>query len=274
MQSVFTFIKKYRFIGLAVLAVVLLSGCQAAASGEPIDPETAGFFDKYFVLTFSNIIKGVASVLGGSYGFSIIVVTLIVRLALMPLMLKQSKNSYQMRDKMAVIKPEMESIQAKYKGKKDAESQKKMQQETMALYQKHNFNPIASIGCLPLIIQFPILIGFYYAIRTTQEIAEHSFLWFNLGQSDLIMPFVAAAIYFIQFRVTQIGMEPNQKKQMAIMGLISPVMIGLVSFNAPAALPLYWAVGGLFLIAQQLLSKKLYMPASSANVTVNASNQH
>lgn len=260
MHSVFTFIKKYRFISFAFLALLLLSGCQAAANGEPIDPESAGFFDKYFVLTFSRVIKGVASFLGGNYGLSIVVVTLIVRLALMPLMLKQSKNSYQMRDKMALIKPEMEAIQAKYKGKKDKESQQKLQQETMQLYQKHNFNPLTSMGCLPLIIQFPILIGFYYAIRTTQEIAQHSFLWFNLGQSDLIMPFVAAAIYFAQFRVTQIGMEPSQKKQMAFMGLLSPVMIGFVSFNAPAALPLYWAVGGLFLIAQQLLSKKLYMP--------------
>lgn len=259
-QSVFTFIKKYRFIGLALLAVIILSGCQAAASGEPIDPETAGFFDKYFVLTFSGIIKSVASLLGGNYGLSIVFVTVLIRLALMPLMLKQSKNSYQMRDKMAIIKPEMEAIQEKYKGKKDAESKNKMQQETMQLYQQHNFNPIASMGCLPMIIQFPILIGFYYAIRTTQEIAQHSFLWFNLGQSDLIMPFVAAAVYFLQFRVSQMGMDPAQKKQMAFMGLVSPLMIGFVSFNAPAALPLYWTVGGIFLICQQLLSKKLYMP--------------
>ncbi|WP_079707834.1 membrane protein insertase YidC [Paraliobacillus ryukyuensis] len=263
MESVFTFFKKYRVIGIALVAIILLSGCQAAASGQPIDPETAGFFDKYFVLTFSKIIKGVASFLGGSYGVSIVVVTLIVRLALMPLMLKQSKKSYEMRDKMAILKPEMDAIQAKYKGKKDTDSQRKMQQETMELYQKHHFNPIASMGCLPMIIQFPILIGFYYAIRTTQEIAQHSFLWFNLGQPDLVMPFVAAAIYFMQFKVSQLGMEPSQKKQMAIMGLISPIMIGFVSFNAPAALPLYWAVGGLFLIIQQLISKKLYMPKPS-----------
>ncbi len=272
LQSVFTFLKKYRFISLALLIIIFLSGCQAAASGEPIDPETAGFFEKYFVLTFSSIIKGAANFLGGNYGLSIVFVTLIIRLVLMPLMLKQSKNSYQMKDKMAIIKPEMEAIQKQYKGKKDSESKNKMQQETMQLYQKHNFNPISSMGCLPMIIQFPILIGFYYAIRTTQEIAQHSFLWFNLGQSDLIMPFIAAAIYFIQFRVSQIGMEPSQKKQMAFMGLLSPLMIGFVSFNAPAALPLYWTVGGIFLICQQLLSKKLYMPEPTIN-TVNTSQQ-
>ncbi|WP_112179584.1 membrane protein insertase YidC [Paraliobacillus zengyii] len=258
-QSVFTFFKKYRFVSLIVL-LFILSGCQSAATGEAVDPDTAGFFDKYFVNTFSIIIKGVATFFDGNYGLSIVLVTLTIRLILMPLMLKQSKNGFQMRDKMASMKPELEALQASYKNKKDSASQKIMQQETMELYKKHNFNPIASIGCLPMIIQFPILIGFYYAIRSTPEIASHSFLWFNLGQSDLVMTFVAAAIYFIQFRVTQIGIEPKQKKQMAFMGILSPLMIGFVSFNAPAALPLYWTVGGTFLIVQQLLSKKLYQP--------------
>lgn len=269
-QSVFTFFKKYRFISL-ILLLFILSGCQAAATGEAIDPETANFFDKYFVYTFSVIIKGVATFFGGNYGLSIVLVTLTVRLILMPLMLKQSKSGFKMRDKMASMKPELDALQASYKNKKDSTSQKNMQQEMMELYKKHQFNPIASVGCLPMIIQFPILIGFYYAIRSTPEIATHSFLWFNLGQSDLVMPFVAAAIYFFQFRVTQIGMEPKQKKQMAFMGLLSPLMIGFVSFNAPAALPLYWAVGGMFLILQQLLSKKLYQPklATSSTITEN-----
>ena len=191
----------------------------------------------------------------------------LVIIVLMPLMLKQSNNSFQMRDKMAVMKPELDELQATYKDKSDRDSQKELQQETMKLYQKHKFNPVASTGCLPMIVQFPILIGFYYAIRSTQEIAAHSFMWFNLGQPDFIMPFVAAAIYFFQFKVTQIGVDPKQKKQMAFMGILSPLMIGFISFNAPAALPFYWTVGGTFLIFQQLLSKKLYHPKSTTNPT-------
>ncbi|MDL4841128.1 membrane protein insertase YidC [Aquibacillus rhizosphaerae] len=267
-QSVFTFLIKYNFICIIAL-LFILTGCQSAASGEPIDPETASFFDRYFVLSFTTLIKGVANFFGGNYGLSIVLVTLIIRLVLMPLMLKQSKGSYQMREKMAIMKPDLDELQSKYKSKKDSDSQKKKQQEMMQLYQKHNFNPISSMGCLPMIIQFPILIGFYYAIRTTPEIATHSFLWFNLGQADLVMPFVAAAIYFVQFKVTQLGMDEKQRKQMAFMGLISPLMIGFVSFNAPAALPLYWTVGGVFLIFQQLLSKKLYQPKSNMLVTNN-----
>lgn len=160
---------------------------------------------------------------------------------------------------MSELKPELDALKEKYNGK-DKESQKQMQQEMMKLYQTHNLNPISSIWRLPLIIQFPILIGFYYSIRRTPEIVTHSFLRFNLGEPDLIMPFLAAAIYFIQFKVTQSGMDPKQTKQMAFLGLLSPLMIGFISFNAPAALPLYWTVGGTFLILQTLLSKRLYKP--------------
>ncbi|WP_153462783.1 membrane protein insertase YidC [Sediminibacillus terrae] len=252
-HSVFTKFKKSGFILITLM--LLLSGCQGASDGS-----SSSWFHHYFVDSFSYLLKNVASLLNDNYGASIIVVTLIIRLALMPLMLKQQKGSYQMREKMAVMKPELDAIKEKYNNKSDQESKTKQQQEMMQLYQKHGMNPFGAIGCLPLIIQFPILIGFYYAIRTTPEIASHTFLWFNLGHTDLVMPFIAAAIYFVQFKVTQIGMDAQQRKQMAIMGLLSPIMIGIVSFSAPAALPLYWTVGGLFLIFQTLLAKRLYQP--------------
>lgn len=177
----------------------------------------------------------------------------------MPIMLKQIKNNTVMKEKMNVLKPEMDAIQEKYRNKQDVEEQKKMQSELMQLYGKHQVNPLASLGgCLPMLIQFPILIGFYYAILRTPEIASHSFLWFNLGQSDIILTMLAVIIYFFQFKVSLIGMEPKMKKQMTFMGLLSPIMIGVISLNAPAALPLYWAVGGIFMIVQQLIAKKMY----------------
>ncbi|GGJ81909.1 hypothetical protein GCM10007063_00400 [Lentibacillus kapialis] len=110
-----------------------------------------------------------------------------------------------------------------------------------------------------MLIQMPILIAFYWAIRGTQEITGHQFLWFDLGETDILLTILAVVIYFAQFKVSQIGLEPQQKKQMAFIGLISPVMIGIISLNAPAALPLYWAVGGLFIIGQTLISKKIYL---------------
>jgi len=175
----------------------------------------------------------------------------------MPLMLNQYKKQQAMKAKMEIIKPEMEKIQKKIKGTKDQKEQQKLQMEMMDLYKKHNVNPL-NIGCLPLIIQMPILMGFYYAIRGSQEIASHSFLWFNLGHSDLLLTALAGIVYYLQFKVSQSTMSPEQQKQMRFMGLISPIMIVIVSLNAPAALPLYWTVGGIFLIFQSILGRKLY----------------
>ncbi|WP_245829063.1 membrane protein insertase YidC [Salipaludibacillus agaradhaerens] len=261
--SVFTRHKKaIVLIAAAVLMMLTLSGCQA--STEPIDSETAGFFNHFVVFPFSFAIKFLAGIFNGSYGLSIIFMTFIIRLCLLPLMMKQYNNQLTMREKMAVLKPEMDEVQKKYKDKKNREDQQKMQQEMMALYQKHNFNPLTSMGCLPMLIQFPILIGFYWAIMRTPEIAQQTFLWFNLGETDMILPFIAAGVYLIQFKVSQKGMDPAQQKQMAILGYITPVMMGMFSFNVAAALPLYWSVGGLFLIMQTLLFKWLYREKNEA----------
>lgn len=252
--SVFTSLTKYSIIG--IFLVLLLTGCQGV--NNPIDAESTGFFDHYFVYPFSLLLKGLASMLNGKFGLSIVILTLVVRLCLMPLMLKQMKTGMKTREKMKVMKPEMDAIKEKYKDKKDKESQMQMQQEMMQLYQNHQMNPLSSMGCLPMIIQFPILIAFYFAIRRTPEIADHSFLWFNLGQTDMILPFIAAGVYLVQARVTQIGMDEKQKKQMALFSFISPIMIFIVSFNFPAVLPLYWTVSGVFVVVQTLISKKLY----------------
>src|SRR5699024_11091555 len=67
---------------------------------------------------------------------------------------------------------------------------------------------------------------------------------------------LAVLIYYFQARISLIGLEKPQRKQMAIMGLISPIMIGIISLNVPAALPLYWAVSGLYMIVQTLVIKR------------------
>lgn len=253
-QSVFTNVKKFSLFG-GILLIIFLAGCSSNGSAE-----STGWFHHLFVDSFSSLIKSIAVLFHDNYGLSIIIITILIRLIIMPFMIKQTKNSMQVQDKMKEIKPEMEEIQAKYKDKRDPESQKKAQQEMMQLYQKHNFNPLASFsGCLPMLIQFPFLIGFYYAIRQTPEIATHSFLWFNLGETDLIIVAIAVVVYFIQYKVSQIGLDPKMKKQMALIGLISPIMIGIISFNTLAALPLYWTVGGLIMIIQTLISKRIYL---------------
>lgn len=178
----------------------------------------------------------------------------------MPFMLKQYKNQQLLKSKMESIKPEMDKIQEKIKNSKDKEEQQKLQQEIFALYRQHGVNPL-NMGCLPLLIQMPIIMGLYYAIRGSHDIATHSFLWFSLGQPNLGITLIAGIVYYIQFKVTQHSMPVAQQNQMKIMGLLSPIMIVIFSINSPAALPLYWAVGGTFLVFQSLISRKIYSPS-------------
>jgi YidC/Oxa1 family membrane protein insertase len=237
-------------ISLLVLTTLLLSACSPQNMN-------SGFFHDYFVNPFTISIHAVAKVFFGSYGISIIIITLLIRLILMPFMLKQYKSQMNMKEKMDVLKPEMDVIQKKMKAEKDPKKKQELQAEMMGLYQKHGVNPL-NMGCLPILIQMPILTGFYYAIRGSKEIASHKFLWFNLGHPDIIITLIAGVIYYFQFKVSQSTMPSQQQEQMKYMGLLSPVMIVMFSFSSPAALPLYWAVGGTFLIIQTIISRKLY----------------
>lgn len=114
-----------------------------------------------------------ADLLWGEYGLAILAVTIIIRLIILPLTLKQYKSSKRMQE----IQPELKKIKEKYK-----DDAKKRQEETMKLFQKEGVNPLA--GCLPLVVQMPILIALYNAIMRNQHIGEHSFLWMRLGTKD------------------------------------------------------------------------------------------
>ncbi|WP_251553741.1 membrane protein insertase YidC [Neobacillus muris] len=250
---------------LLSLTVLVLSACSGQSTQAAQTGNNDGFFHTYFVEPFTFIINFFADFFNGNYGLAIILVTLIVRLALMPLMLRQYKNSMAMKEKMDKLKPEMDEIQKRLKAEKDPQKQKAIQAEMMGLYQKHGVNPL-NMGCLPLLIQMPILTGFYYAIRGSQEIAHHKFLWFSLGQPDIVITILAGVIYYLQFKVQQTTMPEAQRQQMKIMGLMSPLMIVMFSFSAPAALPLYWVVGGIFLTIQTMISHRLYQPKKTNEI--------
>ncbi|KAB2330231.1 membrane protein insertase YidC [Cytobacillus depressus] len=250
--------KKNFLILMLISAVTLFLSACSAQNGQSND----GFFHKYAVEPFASLIHGTAAIFHDNYGVAIIIITLAIRLLLMPLMLKQYKNQRHMKEKMDFLKPEMDEIQKKLKATKDQKEQQKLQQEMMGLYRKHGVNPL-NMGCLPMLIQMPILMGFYYAIRGSAEIASHSFLWFNLGHSDIWITALAGIVYYFQFKVSQATMPIQQQQQMKFMGLLSPIMIVMVSLNAPAALPLYWTVGGIFLTIQTIIGKKLYPTTST-----------
>ncbi|MFD1780594.1 YidC family membrane integrase SpoIIIJ [Fredinandcohnia salidurans] len=238
--------RRILLISALIGLILLLSGCTQV--NEPITAESEGFWNKYFVYPLSWLITYFAELTNNSYGLAIIIVTLLIRFALLPLMIKQTKSSKAMQ----AIQPELKELREKYSSK-DQATQQKLQQETMQLFQKHGVNPLA--GCFPLLIQMPILIGFYHAIMRTSEIAEHNFLWFDLGESDpyYILPLVAGVTTFIQQKITMMGMENNP--QMAMMLWLMPIMIVVFAISFPAALSLYWVVGNIFMIVQTFLIK-------------------
>lgn len=250
-----TTFRTYRYLVLGIVLLFVLTGCSGDFS--PIDETSTGFFNEWIVYPFSQLIKWVAVLFQGSYGISIVAITLAIRLLLFPFMLNQSKQTHIGQQKMKELKPEIDEIQKKYKGKTSTTNQMEMQKELGALYQKHDYHPFKMVaGCLPMLIQMPFLIGFYYAIRRTPEIASQSFLWFHLGELDLFLIGFAVFVYFIQSRVSLIGLQEKQRKQASMIGLFSPIMIGIISFTLPAALPLYWSVGGTFMIVQTFIIKK------------------
>ncbi|MDQ0176313.1 YidC family membrane integrase SpoIIIJ [Bacillus chungangensis] len=234
------------FIGIIGLLAVL-SGCTQV--NEPITSESTGIWNQYFVYPLSWLITKVAEFFGNSYGLAIVIVTLLIRFAILPLMIKQTKSSKAMQ----ALQPEMQKLREKYSSK-DAQTQQKLQQETMELFSKHGVNPLA--GCFPLLIQMPILIGFYHAIMRTEAIKHYSFLWFDLGSPDplFLLPLIAGSTTFLQQKMMMAGTE-GQNPQMAMMLWIMPIMIIVFAINLPAALSLYWVVGNIFMIIQTYFIK-------------------
>ncbi|MGJ3204829.1 YidC family membrane integrase SpoIIIJ [Geobacillus sp. FJAT-46040] len=239
--------RRITFIVLLSALAAMLSGCTEI--NEPITRESKGFWNEYIVYPLSWLIKYVAEMLGGSYGLSIIVVTILIRLLILPLMIQQTRNAKAMQ----ALQPEIEALRKKYSSK-DAQTQQKLQQEMMLLFQKHGVNPMA--GCFPILIQMPILIGFYHAIMRTREIAQHNFLWFDLGEKDpyYILPVIAGVTTFIQQKIMMAG-SAQQNPQMAMLLWMMPIMIVIFAINFPAALSLYWVVGNIFSIVQTYLIK-------------------
>ena len=163
-----------------------------------------------------------------SYGLAIIIMTILIKLLLYPLTKRQIASTKAMRyrdDKM------------------------KLNEELSKLYKKEGVNPLA--GCLPLVIQMPIMIGIFYGIRDFNYEGPSSFLWMqSIGQPDpyYILPILSALTTYIQSRQS---MPPSDNPTGKVMLYFMPLFIGYISLKFPAGLVLYWVVMNLMQIGQQ-----------------------
>lgn len=184
-----------------------------------------------------------------NYGFAIILLTILIKLLFYPLTYKSSISMY----KMQKLQPKIKIIQEKYKGA-DAEAKKKMNMELMELYKKEGVNPAS--GCLPLLLQLPILWAFFSLLTAAVELWQQPFiLWIkDLSAKDpyYILPVLMGISQLVLQLMTPSG-NPAQQKMMAFL------MSGFFTFifaSFPAGLVLYWFTYNLLSIGQQYLVNK------------------
>lgn len=194
-----------------------------------------------------------------NYGFVIIVFSLIIKLALYPL----TKKSYQSMKRMQMLQPKIKELKEKHK-----DDPQKVQKETMKMYSTYGVNPMG--GCLPMLLQMPILIALFTFFKVTIDIRHEPFIWWitNLSSPDVIytlpfsIPFVgvdqisglALAMGITMFFQQKMSIQdPSQKAMVYVM----PVMLTLMFMSFPSGLNLYYFMFNLFsLVQQQLVNKK------------------
>jgi YidC/Oxa1 family membrane protein insertase len=192
-------------------------------------------------------LKWMYSHIVANWGWAILLQTLVINLALLPLRLSQMKSML----KMQRVAPQIKSIQEKYKKYTLRDPRKaEMNEEISALYKKEGVNPAG--GCLPLLIQMPFLFAYYRMLNVAMDLRHAPWLWVHdLSSPDprYILPIaIVVTMFFMQRMTPQAGMDPTQQKMMNFM---MPAMMGYISFNLPAGLSLYWAMGQLIGIVQQ-----------------------
>ncbi len=188
-----------------------------------------------------------------NYGFAIIVLTILIKVVLYPL---QHKSIVSMK-KMQKVQPKVESIKNKYKkSRTDSDQRQKMNVEMMSLYKQEGINPMG--GCLPILLQLPILWGFYGLLGRAIELRGAPFIWWihDLSAKDpyYITPILMTVTMFIQQAITPTSVDPAQKRMFMIM----PLVFGWIFKEFPSGLVLYWLVQNILTIAQQMIMNKYW----------------
>ena len=190
----------------------------------------------------------------GDWGMAIILLTVAIRVVLLPLTWKQTKSMVELQR----IQPKIKELNEKYKDDKE-----KLQAETLKFYQENKVNPFAS--CLPMILQLPVFFSLYYAISgragyldptTTNALKDASFLWLpHLGKPDPY--FILLVIYVIsQLVSTELMLTPQTDKQQKMLMRFMPVAFVFILYRFPSGLFLYWITTNLWTIGQQLIIKR------------------
>ena len=190
------------------------------------------------------ILDNVHKVLG-NWGWSIIVLTLLVKIALMPI----ANKSYQSMAKMRAVAPRLQALKEEY-----GDDRMRMSQEMMRIYKEEKVNPMA--GCLPVLLQMPIFLALYWVLVESVQLRHAPWIgWIrDLSSMDplFILPLIMGAAMFFQQMLNPQPQDPMQARVMKFM----PIIFTVFMLFFPAGLVLYWTVNNLFSMAQQYFINK------------------
>mgnify|MGYP003301434370 CR=1 FL=1 len=216
-----------------------------------------GLWTSLFVKPLAWVILQIGNLLN-SYGSSIIITCLLIRLVLMPITRKTAMQS----ELIKKAQPELDKLEKKYKGKEnDQEAQAKKAQEMMMIYQKYQINPIS--GCLLSFIQIPLLFAFLEAINRTPALFENDFLVFQMGTTPwvgisdgnywyILLIVLIIGTTFFSFRKTLKDQSGPTAGTMKYTIYFMLAMVSVASLTLPAALGIYWISSSLFTILQNI----------------------
>lgn len=216
-----------------------------------------GLWTSIFVKPLAWVILQIGNLLN-SYGSSIIITCLLIRIILMPITKKTAVQS----ELIKKASPELEKLEKKYKGKDSQEDQTRKAQEMMMIYQKYKINPLS--GCLLAFIQLPLLFAFLEAINRTPALFENTFLTIHLGTTPwvgvfqnnnywyILLLILIIGTTLISFRKTLKDQSGPTAGQMKYTIYFMLAMISIASLTLPAALGIYWITSSLFTIFQNI----------------------
>lgn len=238
-------------LALVTVFALVLSGCatQTTQKPTPISHNSSNWWDAWVVYYLSQFVLWIAKVCGGSYGWAIIIFTVIIRVILLPLNAVQINSTRKMQE----IQPELKALQEKYSSK-DLETRNKLNEETQKLYKEAGVNPYA--GCLPMVIQLPVMWALYQAIWRTPEMQNGKFLWMDLGKPDpyYILPILATVFTFLSSYIATLSVPKSSQTTMTkMMSYVMAIMIGIGAIVFQSAISLYWVISNLFQVGQTLV---------------------
>ena len=238
--------------------LLVLTGCVQVdkATGQP-----TGFIWNTIGAPMAEAIKYFANEQGLGFGVGIIIVTIIVRLIILPLGIYQSWKATLHSEKMNALKHVLEPHQTRLKEATTQEEKLEAQQALFAAQKEHGISMFGGVGCFPILIQMPFFSAIYFAAQHTEGVSEASFLGIALGSPSWILIACAGILYYIQSLLSLHGVEDEtQREQLKKMIYMSPMMIVMFSIFSPASVTLYWVVGGFMMILQQFIVNYIIRP--------------